>query len=110
MGAAVPGFSRLARTVAVAMWPAALGFGLLSLLIARSHPGATFGGTPLMAGLAQLGAGGAVIGAGLYVCRRRMKRAGPGPSAPGVASVFPAGGKPVMRAAPAFTFAVDTDA
>ena len=38
----VPAVSRLhhpSRLVSFALWPAAFGFGLLSLLIARSHPG-----------------------------------------------------------------------
>ncbi len=108
MGPAVPGFSRLARTVAVAIWPAALGFGLLSLLIARSHPGATFGGTSLMAGLAELGAGWAVIGAGFYVWRRRRKRAGLLLAASGVAWFFPEWDNPGIGAAVAFTFGLVT--
>src|SRR5260370_39783622 len=98
MGTAVPGFSRLARTVAVAIWPAALGFGLLSLLIARPHPGATFGGTSLMAGLAELGAGWAVIGAGFYVWRRR-KRAGLPLAAAGLAPDLPESRNPAVGAA-----------
>jgi signal transduction histidine kinase len=107
MGPAGPGFSRLARTVAVAMWPAALGFGLLSLLIARSHPGATFGGTSWMAGLAGLTAGWAMIAAGFYVWRRR-KRSGLLLAAAGVAWSFPEWDNPGIGAAVAFTFGLVT--
>ncbi len=49
------------------MWLGAFGFGLLSLLIAQSHPGATFGGESWEAGVVELVAGWAMIGAGLYV-------------------------------------------
>jgi hypothetical protein len=45
MGLAVSRFSHLARMALPAIWLACFGFGLLSLLIAQSHPGATFGGT-----------------------------------------------------------------
>ena len=75
MGPAVPGSARLARAVVAGMWPAAFGFGLLSLLIARSHPGATFGGSSWTAGLAELAAGWAVIGAG---CMSGGGGSGPG--------------------------------
>lgn len=49
------------------MWLGAFGFGLLSLLIARSHPGATFGGESWEAGVVELVAGWSMVGAGLYV-------------------------------------------
>jgi signal transduction histidine kinase len=49
------------------MWLGAFGFGLLSLLIARSHPGATFGGESWEAAVVELVAGWSMIGAGLYV-------------------------------------------
>jgi signal transduction histidine kinase len=49
------------------MWLGAFGFGLLSLLIAQSHPGTTFGGESWQAGLVDLVAGWTLIGAGLYV-------------------------------------------
>jgi signal transduction histidine kinase len=45
----------------------AFGFGLLSLIIAQSPAGATFGGESWEAGVAELAAGWALIGAGLYV-------------------------------------------
>jgi signal transduction histidine kinase len=103
MGPAVPGFSRLARAVAAGTWPAAFGFGLLSLRIARSHPGATFGGTSLMAALAGLAAGWAMIGAGYYVWQRRGRRSGLLLAAAGVAWFFPEWDNPGAGAA-AFTF------
>jgi signal transduction histidine kinase len=58
---------RLIGTTLLAMWLGAFGFGLLSFLIAQSHPGATFGGESWEAGVAELVAGWAMIGAGLYV-------------------------------------------
>ncbi len=102
MGLAVSGFGRLARAVVAGVWPAAFGFGLLSLLIARSHPGATFGGTSWTAGLAELAAGWAVIGAGCYVWRRG-KRSGLSLAAAGVAWFFPEWDNPGAGAA-VFTF------
>jgi signal transduction histidine kinase len=56
------------------VWPVAFGFGLISLIIARSHPGATFGGDSLSEGLVELVAGWAMIGAGLDVWWRRGRR------------------------------------
>ncbi len=50
-----------------AVWLGAFSFGLLSLLIAGSHPGATFGGVSWQAGVAELVAGWAMIGAGCFV-------------------------------------------
>src|SRR6266571_1276871 len=102
MGLAVSGFGRLGRAVVAGVWPAAFGFGLLSLLIARSHPGATFGGTSWTAGLAELAAGWAVIGAGCYVWRRG-KRSGLSLAAAGVAWFFPEWDNPGAGAA-VFTF------
>lgn len=108
MGPAISGSSRLARTALLAMWPAAFGFGVLSLLIAQSHPGATFGGTSWMAGLTELAAGWAVIGAGFYVWRRRGKRCGLLLAAAGVAWFFPEWDNPGVGAAVAFTFGLVT--
>ena len=108
MGPAVSRFSQLARLAPLAIWPAAFGFGLLSLLIARSHPGATFGGTSWTAGLAELGAGWAVIGAGLYVWRRRETRAGLFLAAAGVAWFFPEWDNPGVGTGAAFTFGLVT--
>jgi signal transduction histidine kinase len=51
----------------LAIWLGAFGFGLLSLLIAQSHPGVTFGGESWQAGVVELVAGWSIIGAGLYV-------------------------------------------
>lgn len=53
------------------MWLGAFGFGLLSLLIAKSHPGVTFGGESWAASAVELVAGWSMIGAGLYVWRGR---------------------------------------
>jgi signal transduction histidine kinase len=108
MGLAVSRFSHLARMARPAIWAAAFGFGLLSLLIARSHPGATFGGTSWTVGLAELGAGWAVIGAGLYVWRRRGKRSGLLLAAAGVAWFFPEWDNPGVGTAAAFTFGLVT--
>lgn len=108
MGAAVSRFSHLARVAVPAIWLACFGFGLLSLLIAQSHPGATFGGTSWPAGLAELAAGWAVIGAGLYVWQRRATRAGLLLAAAGVAWFFPEWDNPGVGAAAAFTFGLVT--
>jgi len=107
MGAAASRFSHHSRLALLAMWPAVFGFGLLSLLIAQSHPGATFGGTSWAAGLAGLAAGWAVIGAGFYVWWRRGKRAGLLLAAAGVAWFFPEWDNPGLGAA-AFTFGLVT--
>ncbi len=98
MGLAVSGFGRLGRAVVAGVWPAAFGFGLLSLLIARSHPGVTFGGSSWTAGLAELAAGWAVIGAACYVWRRG-KRSGLSLAAAGVAWLFPEWDNPGAGAA-----------
>jgi signal transduction histidine kinase len=107
MGLAVSRFSRQARMALPAMWLAGFCFGLLSLLIAESHPGATFGGTSWAAGLAELAAGWAVIGAGFYVWRRRGKRSGLLLAAAGVAWFLPEWDNPGLGAA-AFTFGLVT--
>jgi signal transduction histidine kinase len=61
----------------LAAWLGAFGFGLLSLLIASLHPGATFGGVSWEAGVAELVAGWAMIGAGCFVWwRKRGGRSG----------------------------------
>ena len=108
MGPAASRFSHHSRLALLAMWSAAFGFGLLSLLIAQSHPGATFGGTSWPAGLAGLAAGWAVIGAGFYVWRRRGKRAGLLLAAAGVAWFFPEWDNPGVGTAAAFTFGLVT--
>jgi len=89
------------------MWPAAFGFGLLSLLIAQWHPGATFGGTSWAAGLAGLAAGWAMTSAGFYLWWRRGKPAGLLLAAAGVAWFFPEWNNPGPGAA-AFTFGLVT--
>jgi hypothetical protein len=58
---------RLTRSALLAMWLGAFGFGFLSVLIAQSHPGATFGGESWEAAVVELVAGWSMIGAGLYV-------------------------------------------
>jgi signal transduction histidine kinase len=107
MGPAASRFSHPSRLALLAMWPAAFGFGLLSLLIAQSYPGATFGGTSWAAGLAGLAAGWAVIGAGFYLWRRRGTRSGLLLAAAGVAWFFPEWDNPGLGAA-AFTFGLVT--
>src|SRR5260370_17527556 len=61
-----------------------------------------------MAGLAERGAGWAVIGAGFYVWRRRRKRAGLLLAASGVAWFFPEWDNLGIGAAVAFTFGLVT--
>jgi signal transduction histidine kinase len=108
MGPAVSRLSHLARLALPALWPAVFGFGLLSLLIAQRHPGPTFGGTSWPAGLTELAAGWAVIGAGFYVWRWRAKRSGLLLAAAGVAWFFPEWDNPGVGAAAAFTFGLVT--
>src|SRR5215469_2206615 len=107
MGLAVSRFSRLARIALPAMWLAGFGFGLLSLFIAQSHPEATFGGTSWPAGLTELAAGWAVIGAGFYLWWRRGTQSGLLLAAAGVAWFFPEWDNPGVGAA-AFTFGLVT--
>jgi signal transduction histidine kinase len=108
MGLAVSRFSRLARLALPTIWLTGFAFGLLSLLIAQRHPGPTFGGTSWPAGLTELAAGWAVIGAGFYVWRRRGKRSGLLLAAAGVAWFFPEWDNPGVGAAAAFTFGLVT--
>ena len=60
-----PAAVRLDRIARSAPWAAAFGFGLVSLLVARSHPGGSFGGTSWAAAAAELAAGWALIAVGL---------------------------------------------
>jgi signal transduction histidine kinase len=102
---AKPREGNLPRAALLAVWPAAFGFGLVSFLIARSHPGATFGGESLWSGLAELAAGWAMIGAGLYVWwHRRANRSGLLLAAAGVAWFFPEWNNPGIAVGVAFTF------
>jgi signal transduction histidine kinase len=103
----VPAVSRFhASSVASsAVWPVAFGFGLLSLLIARSHPGVTFGGESWSAGLIKLAAGWAMIGAGLDVSwRRRRRRSGLLLAAAGVAWFVAEWNNPEVEIGVLFTF------
>src|SRR5215468_4280013 len=62
---------RLDRVTRSAPWAAAFGFGLVSLLVARSHPDGSFAGTSWVAAVAELAAGWALIAVGLRVVLRR---------------------------------------
>jgi signal transduction histidine kinase len=106
--AMVPAVSRShhpARLASFALWSAAFGFGLLSVLIARSHPGTTFGAESWRAGLVELTAGWALIGAGLDVWwRRRRRRSGLLLAAAGAAWFFAEWNNPDIGVGAAFTF------
>jgi signal transduction histidine kinase len=87
------------------VWPVAFGFGLISLIIARSHPGATFGGDSLSAGLVELVAGWAMIGAGLDVWWRRGRgRSGLLLAAAGAAWFFAEWNNPAVGSGIPFAF------
>ena len=104
MGAVVSLLDRLGRAALFAVWPSAFGFGLLSFLIARSHPGATFGGASWRAGLVELVAGWMVIGAGLHGWWLRRNRSGLLLAAAGVAWFFAEWNNPGVGVGVAFTF------
>jgi signal transduction histidine kinase len=84
---------------------AAFGFGLVTRLIARSHPGGSFGGASWVSAVAELGAGWAMLGAGLHLrVRRPGNRAGYLLAAAGVAWFFVEWNNPGIGSSVAFTF------
>ncbi len=84
---------------------AAFGFGVVTLLIARSHPGGSFGGLSWVAAVAELGAGWAMVGAGLHLCLRRPGNpSGYLLAAAGVAWFFVEWNNPGIGSSIAFTF------
>jgi signal transduction histidine kinase len=96
-----------ARPATLGWWAAALGFGLFSILIARAHPGATFGGRSSTAALVELAAGSAMIGAGCYVWwRRQERRSGILLTAVGVTWFFAEWNNPGITVEAAFTFGI----
>ncbi|MDP9331618.1 MAG: histidine kinase [Actinomycetota bacterium] len=95
----------LARAARSALWVAAFGFGLFSLLIARSHPGGSFGGVSWVAATAELAAGWATLGAGLHLCLRRPgNRSGYLLAAAGVVWFFVEWNNPGIGSSVVFTF------
>jgi signal transduction histidine kinase len=99
----------LARAARSGLWIAAFGFGLLSLLIARSHPGGSFGGVSRVAAAAELAGGWAMIGAGLQLCVRRPgNRSGYLLAAAGIAWFFVEWNNPGSGSSVAFTFGLVT--
>ncbi len=102
---AVPRLHHPSPIAWVAAWSSAFGFGLFSVLMARSHPGTTFGAESWWAGLVELTAGWALIGAGLDVWgRRRRTRSGLLLAAAGVAWFFAEWNNPEVGVGAAFTF------
>jgi hypothetical protein len=63
--------SGLGRAVWLTLWPMGLAVGVLSLAIARGTAGYGFAGSPLARAAAELGAGWALIAAGLIAWARR---------------------------------------
>jgi signal transduction histidine kinase len=100
-----PAAVRLDRVARSALWAAAFGFGLVSLLVARSHPGGSFVGTSWMAAAAELAAGWALIAVGLRVALRRpANRTGYLLAAAGVSWFFVEWDNPGIGSPAAFTF------
>jgi signal transduction histidine kinase len=96
---------RLDRAARSALWAAAFGFGLVSLLVARSHPGGSFAGTSRVAAAAELAAGWALIAVGLRLSLRRPpNRSGYLLAAAGVSWFFVEWNNPGIGSPAAFTF------
>ena len=105
MSVMAPAAVRLDRAARSAPWAAAFGFGLVSLLVARSHPGGSFGGTSWVAAVAELAAGWALIAAGLRLALRRPpNRSGYLLAAAGVSWFFVEWNNPGIGWPAAFTF------
>jgi signal transduction histidine kinase len=100
-----PAAARLDPVARSVPWAAAFGFGLVSLLVARSHPDGSFGGTSWVAAVAELGAGWALIAAGLRLSLRRPpNRSGYLLAAAGVSWFFVEWNNPAIGSPAAFTF------
>jgi signal transduction histidine kinase len=100
-----PAAARLDPAARFAPWAAAFGFGLVSLLVARAHPVGSFGGTSWVAAVAELGAGWALIAAGLRLSLRRPpNRSGYLLAAAGVSWFFAEWDNPGIGSPAAFTF------
>ena len=105
MSGMAPAAVRLDRVARSALWAAAFGFGLVSLLVARSHPGGSFGGTSWLAAVAELAAGWALIAVGLRLAHRRPRnRSGYLLAAAGVSWFFVEWNNPAIGSSAAFTF------
>lgn len=105
MSGMAPAAVRLDRVARSALWAAAFGFGLVSLLVARSHPGGSFGGTSWLAAVAELAAGWALIAVGLGCAHRRPRnRSGYLLAAAGVSWFFVEWNNPAIGSPAAFTF------
>ena len=105
MSGMAPAAVRLDRVARSALWAAAFGFGLVSLLVARSHPGGSFGGTSWLAAVAELAAGWALIAVGLGCALRRPRnRSGYLLAAAGVSWFFVEWNNPGIGSPAAFTF------
>ena len=102
---------RAARVARLACWTAAFSFGLLSVAVARTEPGGSFGGASWVASFAELAAGWALIGAGLHVSSRRPgSHAGYFLAAAGVAWFFVEWSNPGIGWSAGFTFGLVTSA
>jgi signal transduction histidine kinase len=105
MSGMAPAAVRLDRVARSALWAAAFGFGLVSLLVARSHPGGSFRGTSWLAAVAELAAGWALIAVGLgFAHRRPPNRSGYLLAAAGVSWFFVEWNNPGIGSSAAFTF------
>jgi signal transduction histidine kinase len=105
MSGMAPPAVRLDRVARSALWAAAFGFGLVSLLVARSRPDGSFAGTSWVAAAAELAAGWALIAAGLRLALRRpANRSGYLLAAAGVSWFFVEWNNPGIGSPAAFTF------
>src|SRR5215472_14187914 len=105
MSGMAPAAVRLDRVARSARWAAAFGFGLVSLLVARSHPGGSFAGASWVAAVAELAAGWALIAVGLRLALRRpANRSGYLLAAAGISWFFVEWNNPAIESPAAFTF------
>jgi signal transduction histidine kinase len=105
MSGMAPPAVRLDRVAWSALWAAAFGFGLVSLLVARSHPDGSFAGTSRVAAVAELAAGWALIAVGLRLAlRRSANRSGYLLAAAGISWFFVEWNNPGIGSPAAFTF------
>jgi len=105
MSGMAPPAVRMDRVAWSALWAAAFGFGLVSLLVARSHSDESFAGTSRVAAVAELAAGWALIAVGLRLALRRpANRSGYLLAAAGVSWFFVEWNNPGIGSPVAFTF------